>query len=96
MLVSVHVSVCAGGVKVTLNGSAYVRITSVYVCVCVFADTFGACAMALIVCIHLHLQRRHKQAVQHATDSVTKLSLIWIHVHVQSKFSPLVKPAIHP
>lgn len=54
-LVSVHVSVCAGGVKVTLNSSGAVCLS---VCACVCADTFGACAMALIVCIHLHLQRK--------------------------------------
>lgn len=65
-------------------------------CVCIRADTFGACAMALIVCIHLHLQRRHKQAVEHTTDSITKLALIWIRVLSGSEyFSLLVERATH-
>lgn len=56
--------------------------------VCIHADTFGACAMALIICIHLHLQRRHKQAVKHTTDSIAKLLLIWTHIRVQNTAPP--------
>lgn len=63
VLVSVHVCFCWGSEG---HPEWHCRLC---VCVCIHADTFGACSMALIVCIQLHLQRRHKQAVKHTTDS---------------------------